>query len=143
MPAPAKAKATAPQLRKLFCLARELGMDHEDLRGLAYNMAGVDGLSQLTRRDAMRLIDYLVDRSRKDYRPTAASRQQIYLIEKLAAELGWNDNPRRLAGFVRRTAGVAHMRWLDAAGAYRVIEGLKKMVERRKKNPVQQPVSEV
>jgi hypothetical protein len=127
-------KITAAQLRKLFVLARQLGMDIEDLRGLAYNLAGADGLSQLTKLDGMRLIDYLIDRANNDYRPHAASRQQWHLIRELAARLGWNE--KRLSGFVRRTAGVESGRWLDAAGAWKVIEGLKEVVKREDKRRV-------
>lgn len=125
-------KITPAQIRKLFALARELGLDHEDLRGMAYSLAGAEGVSRLTKGDAMRLIDRLEGRAKKDYRPTAASRQQLHKIDRLAAELGWSDNPRRLEGFVKRTAGVDKMRWLDYEGASKVIEGMKSMVKQKK-----------
>jgi hypothetical protein len=123
---------TKPQIRKLFAMAKQLGMDDVDLRGIVKNVTGSDHVSTITKAQAGQLIDYLTDRARGDYRPAAASRQQLYMIRKLAAELGWNDNPNRLAGFIKRQTGVDHERWLDAAGAWRVIEGLKKILNREK-----------
>jgi len=123
---------TKPQIRKLWTVAKQLGMDDVDLRGLVFNMTGSDHISTITKAQAGRLIDYLVDRSRGDYRPRAVSKQQLYMIRKLAAELGWDD-PRRLAGFIKRQTGVDSERWLDAGGAWKVIEGLKKMLKREVK----------
>lgn len=121
---------TTPQIRKLFAMSKQLGMDEVDLRGIVFNMTGSDHISTITKAQANRLIDYLTDKERGDYRPAAASRQQLYLIRKLAAELGWGDNPKRLAGFIKRQTNVEHERWLDAGGAWKVIEGLKKMLQR-------------
>lgn len=129
---------TTPQIRKLFAMSKQLGMDEVDLRGIVFNMTGSEHISTITKAQANRLIDYLQDKQRGDYRPAAASRQQLYLIRKLAAELGWNDNPKRLAGFIQRQAGVEHERWLDAGGAWKVIEGLKKMLQREKAKEAKQ-----
>jgi hypothetical protein len=126
---------TKPQIKKIFAMAKQLGMDEVDLRGLAYNLTGSESISTMTKKHAGRLIDYLNDRSRGDYRPQAVSRQQLYLMKKMAAELGWS-NPRQLAGFIKRQAGVENERWLDANGARKVIEGLKKVLERSKKGNV-------
>lgn len=123
---------TTKQIRKLWMQAKELDMEEEDLRGLVFNLTGSDHISTMTKAQAGRVIDYLSDRIRGDYRPHAASRQQLNKIKKLAAELGWGDDPKRLAGFVKRQTGVDNERWLDAGGAWRVIEGLKKMLKREK-----------
>jgi len=125
---------TKPQIKKLWALAKQTGMDEIDLRGLVKNLTGADSISGMTKAQAIRLIDYLVDRQNKDYRPEMASRQQIYKIRQLAAELGWADN--QLKGFLRKYAGVENMRWLDARRAYNVIEGLKKLKERISKKNV-------
>lgn len=119
---------TKPQIKKLWALAKQTGMDEIDLRGLVKNLTGADSISGMTKAQAIRLIDYLVDRQNKDYRPEMASRQQIYKIRQLAAELGWEHY--QLKGFLRKYAGVENLRWLDARRAYNVIEGLKKVKER-------------
>lgn len=129
---------TKPQIKKIYVTAKQLGMDTEDLHGLVHNMTGSDHVSTITKAQAGRLIDYLEERSRKNYRPEAASRQQLYLIRKLAAELGWSDNPKRLEGFIKRQTGVEHERWLNAGGAWKVIEGLKKMLQREEAKKAKQ-----
>lgn len=128
---------TKPQIRKLFAMARQLGMDKEDLSGLTYNLTGSDSISSMTKVQASRLIDYLVDRSRGDYRPTAASQAQLYKINKLMKELGWGNDIKRYRGFLKRTASIENERWLDAAGAWKVIEGLKKILKRQKEGRTQ------
>lgn len=116
---------TKPQIKKLWVLAKQSGMDEVDLRGLVKNLTGADSISGMTKAQAIRLIDYLMDRQKGDYRPEMASAQQVYKIRQLAAQMGWADH--QLKGFLRKYAGVENMRWLDARRAYNVIEGLKKV----------------
>ena len=58
---------------------------------------------------------------------TVQQRRKIYA---LCGELGWNDDPRRIHGFVRRVTGVDRLEWLGPAQCEAVIEGLKAMVKR-------------
>ncbi|MEW6423159.1 MAG: phage protein GemA/Gp16 family protein [Bacillota bacterium] len=120
--------ATKAQIKKIWITAKQLGMDEVDLRGLVGNLTGANSVQAMTKAQAIRLIDYLLDRQNKDYRPEMASRQQIWKIKQLAAELGWQDH--QLKGFLRKYAGVESLRWLDARRAYNAIEGLKKLKER-------------
>jgi hypothetical protein len=122
---------TKAQMRKMWAMAKELGMDGVDLHGLVFNLTRKEHISQVTKAQAIIVIDYLVDRKKGDYRPEMASAQQMYKIRKLAGEMGWEDY--RLKGFIRKYAGVENERWLDARRAYNIIEGLKKVKERRTK----------
>jgi len=124
---------TQPQIKKLWVMARELGMDEVDLRGVVYNITGSDHISTLTVAQAARVIDYLQDRLDRQYRPEMASKAQVWKINKLAGELGWADNPKRLKGFVKKYAKVEDLRWLTARAAWQIIEGLKKLLERQAK----------
>ena len=122
---------TKPQIKKLWAIVKQLGMDEADLRGLAKNLTGADSISGMTKAQAIRLIDYLAERQRGDYRPEMASKQQLYKIKGLAKDMGWEDY--RLKGFIRKYAGVENERWLDARRAYNMIEGMKKIKERQTK----------
>jgi hypothetical protein len=126
------AKVQVNQIKKIWVTAKQLGMDEIDLRGLVKNLTGADSISGMTKAQASQLIDYLVDRQKKDYRPEMASAQQLYKVRQLSAEMGWADY--QLKGFLRKYAGVENLRWLDARRAYNVIEGLKKIKERIQKN---------
>lgn len=60
---------------------------------------------------------------------TISQRRKIYA---LCGELGWNDDPRRIQGFVKRVAHVDRIEWLNVAQCEKVIEGLKAIVRRQK-----------
>jgi len=126
-----KETITRAQMRKLWALAKEIGIDEVDLRGLVLNLTGREHISQITKAQAIIVIDYLVDRKKGNWRPAMASAQQMHKIRSLAKEMGWDDG--RLKGFVRKYAGVENERWLDARRAYNIIEGLKKIKERQTK----------
>ena len=66
-----------------------------------------------------------------DYR-IMSERQKKYIID-MAEKLGWGDNPKRLGGFLKKFAGVESLEWLSQRGASKVIEGLKKILERTDK----------
>ena len=62
-------------------------------------------------------------------RQTVAQRQKIYA---LCGELGWNDDPKRIQGFVKRVTHVDRLEWLTPAQCEKVIEGLKAILQREK-----------
>ncbi len=126
-----KETITRAQMRKIWALAKEIGIDEVDLRGLVLNLTGREHISQITKAQAIVVIDYLVDRKKGNYRPMMASSQQMYKIRILAKEMGWDNG--RLKGFVKKYAGVENEKWLDARRAYNIIEGLKKIKERQTK----------
>ena len=45
-------------------------------------------------------------------------------------ELGWNDTPARLNGFILKMFKVSRIEWLTVSQCYKLIEALKKMLER-------------
>ena len=50
-------KVTSAQLKAIFALSRKLGMDMEDLHGMAYRISGTDSLRTLSGREAGRMIE--------------------------------------------------------------------------------------
>lgn len=52
-------KVTSAQLKAIFALSRKLGMDMEDLHGMAYRISGTDSLRTLSGREAGRMIEEL------------------------------------------------------------------------------------
>ena len=61
---------------------------------------------------------------------TTAQRRKIYA---LCEALGWNDDPRRIQGFVKRVAHVDRIEWLNMAQCEKVIEGLKAILARQRR----------
>jgi hypothetical protein len=59
-----------------------------------------------------------------------ATEEQIWKIRRLEKVLGWDDNPHRLEGFVRKYYKVEKLEWLKFNDAVKLIESLKKMAAR-------------
>ncbi len=132
---------TPAQRRKIFAVAGELGLDNDLLHALVYGVAGKEHISDLSKKEAGWVIDELerrANRSRTVVLPTGrkvplATKKQHWKIKQLVQQLGWEDNPKRLQGFCRKYAGVDNPRWLTKDQAWRLIEGLKSLLQREKK----------
>lgn len=122
------AKINQGQLRKIWATAKEQGMDEDVLRARVLALTGSESISKLTMVQANKVIDDLCSCQQGVNR---ASKEQIWKINQLAEQLGWGDNPKRLLGFVRKYAKVDALQWLTPAQAWRVIEGLKKLVAKK------------
>lgn len=61
---------------------------------------------------------------------TQRQRRQIYM---LTGELGWNDDNRRISGMARKMFKVDRLEWLSQTQCSKLIEALKKMVDRKEK----------
>lgn len=130
---------TAAQRRKIFAVARELKLDDDLLHDVVYGLTRKEHISDLTKREAVLVIDDLERRVRRPQatagrggkRTVMATRKQLWMINKLVKDLGWDDNPKRLQGFIRKYAKVDHPRWLTLVQAGKIIEGLKALAERQ------------
>lgn len=132
------AAITQAQKRKIFAVARELGLDNDLLHAVAYGLTQKEHISDLSKTEAALVIDDLERRANRSRdiqlpggrRVALATKEQQWLIWKLVADLGWDDNPKRLEGFCKKYAGVDNPQWLTRAQAWRVIEGLKALAGR-------------
>jgi len=138
-------KITEKQLKIIWTLARQLGMDSELLHETVFDVTGKDSLKKLTVPEAVGIIDGLVDdgaKIRKKRKPRRGlpenvvellTGKQIRLIEYLVDQLGW-DNPNQLKGFNRRV--IKKERICTKQEASKIIEGLKAMVNRKGRKEV-------
>ena len=130
-----------PSIRTLWAIAKspELRLSDEDLHGVVYRETGKESMKKLTQGEVNTVARVLqnmkdsVSRSVRDKRTdtggdirTTAQRRKIYA---LCEALGWNDDPRRIQGFVKRVAHVDRIEWLNMAQCEKVIEGLKALKE--------------
>lgn len=132
-------KATTPQIRKIYALAKELNLDNELLHDFMKNTIKEKSISKLTNIQAITLIDELEYkkigiRKKKIYRSNRATEAQEGKILALEKELGWNENPKRLKGFIKKYSRVEDINWLTFEAASNLIEALKKVLERVKKS---------
>lgn len=135
------------QIKSLWGMARELGLEKEDLYGILYRVSEKESMRALTVREANAVMQELIrlkDPKGKSVQKTSQRRtdeggkestkpmrRKIYM---LCETLGWNDNDRRIAGFCKRMFGIERVEWLNEKQCFHLIEALKKMVERRGKD---------
>jgi len=135
-------KITGKQLKMIWTLARQLGMDSELLHDMVFNITGKDSLKKLSVPEAIGIIDGLVDdgaqvRKKRKKRVRVGPNvielltgSQIRLIEYLVGKLGWN-NPNQLKGFNSRV--IKKERICTKQEASKIIEGLKAILNRKPK----------
>lgn len=123
-----------PQIRNIWGLAKskELNLTDDDLYAIIIRETGKDSMRQLTTKELNRVISVLIDmKERYKARPGMASKEQLYKIKELEKALGWDDNPRRLQGFIRKYYKVERLEWLKFNDAIKLIESLKKMLSKK------------
>lgn len=130
------ARITDEQRRKIFGLAKGLGLDMEDLHALVYDATGKESIRQLTTTEANKVIRRLASLlSLKEHRPGRASARELWKQRQLARELGWSEE--QLAAFIKRMAKVDRPEWQTSQDASNIIEGLKAMLKRKQRKEVQ------
>lgn len=132
-------------IRTLWAIAKssELHLSDEDLHAVVYRETGKESMKKLTQGEintVARVLQNMKDSVNTDPHTkrtdtggdprTTRQRRKIYALTE---ELGWNTDPRRIQGFVKRLTGVDRLEWLDGEQCEKVIEGLKAMVARQKR----------
>ena len=134
-----------PSIRTLWAIAKssELHMTDEDLHAVVYRETGKESIKALTQgqiNEVARVLQNMTDgvsrstRTKRtdeggDFR-TVQQRRKIYALTE---QLGWNNNPQRIQGFVKRITGVDRLEWLNVAQCEKVIEGLKAILKRQER----------
>ena len=118
-------------------------MTDEDLHALVYRETGKESIKALTQgqiSEVARVLQNMKDGVSRSTRPKrtdeggdARTIQQRRKIYALTESLGWNDNPQRIQGFVKRMTGVDRLEWLNVAQCEKVIEGLKAILKRQER----------
>lgn len=135
------AQITQSQLKKIHVLARNAGMDSDLLHIYVEQITGKDSLKILTMSEAIRVIDKLEGKESKQRVGNHMTDKQRVFMLKLVMELGWLDedgkpDTDRLNHFIKARFGADHYRFLSSGKAGKVIEGLKAMLERERREQV-------
>lgn len=138
-----KKRAYEPTVRTLWGLAKsqELSMTGEELHLVVQAQTGKYHLKELNKAE-LRRVAYVLGQmkdsasGKKKRKASACSnatdnqRRKIYALQQ---ELGWDDEPKRLNGFVKRMFKVDSVEWLDYRQCSDLIEALKAMAARQEK----------
>lgn len=117
--------------KKLWAVCREYGVGKELLYQIAEDELGIYHISECSTQELIYLIDRIKGKPVDKPSPKGmASAAQKGMIKHLTEQLGW-DKPERLAGFIKKYAKVDSIDWLTKRQASAVIEGLKKLLEKK------------
>lgn len=149
---------TPAQMKKIWAMARNnLALDSDLLHAMVKGRTGKESLKDLTSDEARVLIDLMTELaggedSRTVNVPTAtpgkaivvplASKSQLWYIRRLARDLGWDRTPQRLQAFVKKFGHVDNIDWLTRESAWKITEGLKRMVRQAAKQKEQSEAGE-
>jgi hypothetical protein len=128
---------TEAQMRKIWAVTKEKGLDEDMVRAIAQDVSGRPSISGLTKLQAIRVIDRLESKASNRAKPlrdpNMMTEKQEWKIRKLEQELGWQNNPQRLLAFVKKYGRVERLDWLTKYKARNIIDGLKALLERQGK----------
>lgn len=124
---------TPAQIRKIYAVCRERGVDSDLLHEHIAALTGRESIRAMTVMEAVRVIDSLSGRNRAQMPDGATARQRHY-IDGLMRTLGWVDgdgNPEtgRLDGMCRKYCNLDSHKWMTKRNASDIIEALKNMVK--------------
>ena len=130
---------TSEQLKLLWVLARQLRMDSDSLHEFIFSVTGKDLIRALSVLEAKEVIDMLVLNGAKVTRKKLprplppnvielVTRKQMKYIRDLEKKLGWQDNPERLEGFLKKIIKKKGVRTKEEG--MKIIQGLKSMANR-------------
>lgn len=130
-------------IRTIWGLAKspELCLDEEALYAIIYRETGKEHMRELSQGEitkVCRVLGKMKDDTKRYQKrtddggnpKTVPLRRKIYA---LTGELGWNNDNARINGFVKRMFKVDRIEWLTVPQCHKVIEALKKMVDREKR----------
>lgn len=129
---------SAGQMRKIYALARERGMDNDLLHAHVQTLTGKDSMKDLTMPEGIRIIESLEGKPSELKGQIKASFRQMQYIYGLMKQLGWvtdtgEPDMERLDRFLQSPkAGInlGSHKWLTKTKASKLIEALKSMAER-------------
>ena len=127
-------KITGPMIQKIYAVGiNQLGMDKETLHEYIFKLTGSEHISDLSKKEGIMVIERMVEIADggKQSARGMATKAQLWKIHDLEKELGWSDNPNRLKAFMKKYSGIDNEKWLKFPGASKVIEAMKKLLEKQ------------
>jgi hypothetical protein len=122
-------------LKKIWALAKQTGLDEDNVRAIAAIVTGSSKLSTLSKSEALLIIDS-INVQTGNAKPRVRGRitkAQRWKIEELEKALGWADDPQHLRRFIKKYYKVDHIDWLTQQKASKLIESLKNIAARQEK----------
>ncbi|MEC1178518.1 regulatory protein GemA [Metasolibacillus meyeri] len=122
-------------VKKIWAIARDIGMEREDIYSVLLRETGKDSMRKCSQKELERvLLSLRAVQGHRDARSNKATKKQLWKIEQLEQQLNWQSEPQRLQGFLKKYYKVERVEWLTSKQAWRLIESLKKLLEKENSN---------
>ena len=107
---------------------QKLGLGDEEYRDILHSITGgrTESSKELTSCEFDDVMAYFRHLGYAD--GLRMSKKQYGTIRKMQKQLGWDRDPKLLAGFCKRTCGTENWRRLDIRGASKLINGLIQII---------------
>lgn len=106
-------------------------MEKDDLYAMLHRETGKDSMRECTEKELERVLLALNSiKGFDNFRGNRATKRQLWKIHQLEKQLSWHKNPKRLQAFIKKYYQVDYIEWLTSAQAWRLIESLKKLLEK-------------
>lgn len=128
-------KARNLMIKQIWGMAKnDLQMNEDDVRAAMYKCTGKESMKLCTDRELYQLVCHLGRlKDSQGHTPGKVTPQQLWKIRELEKELGWTENPKRLRKFMEKYASVEKLEWLEFSQAKKLIESLKRVLNREKR----------
>lgn len=129
------AMITTAQIKKIWAEAKTAGLTDQALHKTFIEVFNKFSMKQLTKAEAAEVIDGLCIANGSvqtpvTYRPGMMTERQQRYIEGMQRDLGWsNEQLNRMA---KRVCKVDHFRFVNKAGASKLIEAMKNMLQKQR-----------
>lgn len=142
-----EALITQKQIARIWTTAAEIGMSRDAVYDLCWTMTKQTSLRMVSKKQAIKIIEELEVKAGRgkgsaqgqaNVTPGRLSYKQLVLIQQLEAKLGWQGNPKRLAGYCKRITGSEHVEWINVKQASALITALKRLIADQAKRAQQQ-----
>lgn len=118
-------------IKKIWATSKRIGMEKEDVYAVLKRETGKESMRDCSQKELERVYLSLQSIQGFDnFRGNRATKRQLWKIKQLEQQLGWQDEPQRLQGFLKKFYQVEHFEWLTSEQAWRCIESLKKLLEK-------------
>lgn len=129
------AMITTAQIKKIWAEAKIAGLSDQALHTTFIEVFNKFSMKQLTKAEAAEVIDGLCiangsARPAAPNRPGMMTDRQQQYIEGMQRDLDWSND--QLNRMVKRVCKVDHVRFVNKAGAAKLIEAMKNMLQKQR-----------
>lgn len=109
-------------------------MTKDDVYTIVFRETGKEHMSDCTEKELEQIRKAIIFiKDANGQRPNRATKKQLWKIRQLEKELGWDKNPARLEGFIKKYYHAEELAWLKFGQASNLIDSLKNILEKEKR----------